>query len=183
MPASTPTPSKSPVGLNTDKPRVAATSLRPIATSNSIRSRSTIISSTDLPRGSTHHFHVVAANGLSRTDGGDVDPTACPAGATGPSGTAGFRQPHRYSTARDGIELHHSSPMALSNRARVPFEEEICLFAGNFEPAGWTFCHGQLVSISNFPVLFQAMMGTTFPGDGLTNFALPDLRGESRRNG
>jgi microcystin-dependent protein len=56
-----------------------------------------------------------------------------------------------------------------------PYIGEIRLFAGNFAPAGWAFCDGQLVSISENPTLFQ-LIGTTYGGDGQTTFALPDLR-------
>jgi microcystin-dependent protein len=57
-----------------------------------------------------------------------------------------------------------------------PYIGEIRMFAGNFAPAGWMFCEGQLLSISENDTLFQ-LIGTTYGGDGQTNFALPDLRG------
>ncbi len=57
-----------------------------------------------------------------------------------------------------------------------PYVGEIRMFAGNFAPAGWMFCEGQLVSISENEVLFQ-LIGTTYGGDGQSTFALPDLRG------
>jgi microcystin-dependent protein len=57
-----------------------------------------------------------------------------------------------------------------------PYVGEIRMFAGNFAPAGWAFCDGQLVSIAENDVLF-ALIGTTYGGDGQTTFALPDLRG------
>jgi microcystin-dependent protein len=50
------------------------------------------------------------------------------------------------------------------------------MFGGNFAPAGWAFCNGQLLPISEFEVLFQ-LIGTTYGGDGQSTFALPDLRG------
>ncbi|PWK13485.1 phage tail protein [Tumebacillus permanentifrigoris] len=53
---------------------------------------------------------------------------------------------------------------------------EIRMFAGNFAPAGWAFCDGSLMSISENEALF-ALLGTTYGGDGQTTFALPDLRG------
>jgi microcystin-dependent protein len=53
---------------------------------------------------------------------------------------------------------------------------EIRLFAGNFEIQGWAFCNGQLLSIAEYDTLF-ALIGTTYGGDGVTTFALPDLRG------
>lgn len=52
---------------------------------------------------------------------------------------------------------------------------EIRLFAGNFEPAGWMFCAGQSLPISENEVLFQ-LIGTTYGGDGEVSFNLPDLR-------
>jgi microcystin-dependent protein len=57
-----------------------------------------------------------------------------------------------------------------------PFVGEIRIFAGNFAPAGWAFCDGQLLSIAENDVLFQ-LIGTTYGGDGQETFALPDLRG------
>jgi microcystin-dependent protein len=50
------------------------------------------------------------------------------------------------------------------------------MFAGNFAPAGWMFCEGQLLPISEFETLFQ-LIGTTYGGDGQSTFGLPDLRG------
>lgn len=57
-----------------------------------------------------------------------------------------------------------------------PFVGEIMMFAGNFAPANWAFCNGQLLSIAQNDVLFQ-LIGTTYGGDGITTFALPDLQG------
>jgi microcystin-dependent protein len=57
-----------------------------------------------------------------------------------------------------------------------PFVGEIRMFAGNFAPAGWMFCEGQLLPISENETLFQ-LIGTTYGGDGESTFALPDLRG------
>ena len=57
-----------------------------------------------------------------------------------------------------------------------PFVGEIRMFAGNFPPAGWMFCDGQLLPISENETLFQ-LIGTTYGGDGQSTFALPDLRG------
>ena len=57
-----------------------------------------------------------------------------------------------------------------------PYVGEIRMFAGNFAPAGWMFCEGQLLPISENEVLFQ-LIGTTYGGDGESTFALPDLRG------
>jgi len=57
-----------------------------------------------------------------------------------------------------------------------PYVGEIRMFAGNFAPAGWMFCEGQLLPISENETLFQ-LSGTPYGGDGESTFALPDLRG------
>jgi microcystin-dependent protein len=53
---------------------------------------------------------------------------------------------------------------------------EIRMFGGNFAPAGWMFCDGALIPIAQNDVLFQ-LIGTTYGGDGVNTFAVPDLRG------
>lgn len=57
-----------------------------------------------------------------------------------------------------------------------PYVGEIRIFAGNFAPAGWAFCAGQLMPISENETLFN-LIGTTYGGDGQSTFGLPDLRG------
>src|SRR5205807_31071 len=57
-----------------------------------------------------------------------------------------------------------------------PYVGEIRIFAGNFAPAGWMFCEGQLLPISEYETIFN-LIGTTYGGDGQSTFALPDLRG------
>jgi len=57
-----------------------------------------------------------------------------------------------------------------------PYVGEIRMFAGNFAPAGWMFCEGQLLPISENETLFN-LIGTTYGGDGQSTFALPDMRG------
>ena len=57
-----------------------------------------------------------------------------------------------------------------------PYVGEIRMFAGNFAPAGWMFCDGSLLPISENETLFN-LIGTTYGGDGQSTFALPDLRG------
>lgn len=59
-----------------------------------------------------------------------------------------------------------------------PFIGEIRVFAGNYPPAGWAFCDGSVLSISENETLY-ALIGTTYGGDGVTNFKLPDLQGRS----
>lgn len=58
----------------------------------------------------------------------------------------------------------------------TPYVGEIRIFAGNFAPAGWMFCDGDILPISENEVLF-ALIGTTYGGDGEQTFALPDLQG------
>jgi microcystin-dependent protein len=57
-----------------------------------------------------------------------------------------------------------------------PYIGEIRMFAGNFAPSGWAFCDGRLISIAQNSALFN-LLGTTYGGDGINTFALPDLRG------
>ncbi|MEN0054285.1 MAG: tail fiber protein [Mucilaginibacter sp.] len=59
-----------------------------------------------------------------------------------------------------------------------PFLGTVSLFAGNFAPRGWALCNGQLMSIAQNSALFS-LLGTTYGGDGITTFALPDLRGRA----
>jgi len=56
------------------------------------------------------------------------------------------------------------------------FLGEIRIFAGNFAPANWALCNGQLLSISQYSALFS-LLGTTYGGNGTTTFALPNLQG------
>jgi microcystin-dependent protein len=58
----------------------------------------------------------------------------------------------------------------------TPFVGEIRMFGGNFAPAGWAFCQGQTLPISQYNTLYQ-LIGTTYGGNGTTTFNLPDLRG------
>ncbi|MFF2094101.1 phage tail protein [Paenibacillus sp. NPDC058174] len=50
------------------------------------------------------------------------------------------------------------------------------MFGGNFAPAGWMFCEGQLLSIAEYETLYN-LIGTRYGGDGVSTYALPDLRG------
>ncbi len=59
-----------------------------------------------------------------------------------------------------------------------PFLGEIRMVGFNFNPQGWAFCQGQLLPIAQNTALFS-LLGTTFGGNGQTNFALPDFRGRS----
>ena len=62
-----------------------------------------------------------------------------------------------------------------------PFLSEIRLMSFNFAPKGWAMCNGQLLPINQNQALFAAI-GTTYGGNGTTNFALPDLRGTQPRS-
>ena len=57
-----------------------------------------------------------------------------------------------------------------------PFLAEIRIFTGNFAPKGWALCDGQLMPISQNTALFS-LLGTTYGGNGTSNFALPNLQG------
>ena len=59
-----------------------------------------------------------------------------------------------------------------------PFIAEIKMFGGNFAPVGWAFCNGQLLSISQNTALFS-LLGTTYGGNGVTTFGLPNLQGRA----
>src|SRR5215213_4780942 len=59
-----------------------------------------------------------------------------------------------------------------------PFVAEIRIFPFNFAPKGWAWCDGQLLPLSQNTALFS-LLGTTYGGNGKSNFALPDLRGRT----
>src|SRR3712207_2252084 len=59
-----------------------------------------------------------------------------------------------------------------------PFVAEIRIFGFNFAPRGWAFCDGQLLPLSQNTALFS-LLGTTYGGNGKSNFALPDLQGRA----
>jgi microcystin-dependent protein len=59
-----------------------------------------------------------------------------------------------------------------------PFVAEIRIFPFNFAPKGWAWCDGQILPISQNTALFS-LLGTTYGGDGKSNFALPDLQGRA----
>jgi microcystin-dependent protein len=59
-----------------------------------------------------------------------------------------------------------------------PFLSEIRIFGFNFAPQGWAMCNGQLLPINQNQALFS-LLGTTYGGNGQTNFALPNLQGRA----
>src|SRR5919198_6055177 len=60
-----------------------------------------------------------------------------------------------------------------------PFMAEIKIITWNFAPKGWALCNGQLLPINQNQALFS-LLGTTYGGNGQTNFALPDLQGRAQ---
>lgn len=77
---------------------------------------------------------------------------------------------------RPGVAAQPRQLVSMRPTGATPYVGEIAIFAGGFAPAGWLFCHGQLLPISDYETLFQ-VIGTTYGGDGQETFALPDLRG------
>jgi microcystin-dependent protein len=59
-----------------------------------------------------------------------------------------------------------------------PFVAEIRIFPFNFAPTGWAFCNGQILPLSQNTALFS-LLGTTYGGDGKSNFALPNMQGNA----
>lgn len=59
-----------------------------------------------------------------------------------------------------------------------PFVAEIRIFPFNFAPTGWAFCNGQILPLSQNTALFS-LLGTTYGGDGKSNFALPNMQGNT----
>jgi len=93
-----------------------------------------------------------------------------------PTGEIGYRKGFGAVGVNYIIALQGNFPSPNSGSYTIPVLGEIRLFAGSFAPAGWAFCQGQLLSISNNTALFS-LLGTTYGGNGQTSFALPDLRG------
>jgi microcystin-dependent protein len=71
-----------------------------------------------------------------------------------------------------------AAPAPRAQVGDTPWVGEILLVPYNFAPYGWAFCAGQILPISQDTALFS-LLGTTYGGDGITTFALPDLRGRS----
>ncbi|WP_246010538.1 phage tail protein [Hymenobacter perfusus] len=76
---------------------------------------------------------------------------------------------------RPGTAAQPRQLVSMRPNSSQPFVGEIAIFAGNFAPYGWMFCHGQLLPISEYETLFQ-LIGTTYGGDGQETFALPNLQ-------
>jgi microcystin-dependent protein len=69
-----------------------------------------------------------------------------------------------------------AAPRPALAQANEPFLGEVMLVGFTFAPQGWAFCEGQVLSIAQNTALFS-LLGTTYGGDGVSTFALPDLRG------
>ena len=76
------------------------------------------------------------------------------------------------------VGLYASLTPQLARAGTEPFLGQISWVAFNFAPQGWAPCQGQLLPINQNVPLFS-LLGTTFGGDGVTTFALPDLRGRA----
>jgi microcystin-dependent protein len=68
------------------------------------------------------------------------------------------------------------SPSAAACAGTEPLLASVCIFAGNFAPQGFAFTNGQIMAISQNTALFS-LLGTTYGGNGVNTFALPDTRG------
>ncbi len=71
--------------------------------------------------------------------------------------------------------LGRARPARAATQDTSPFVGELMLFAGNFAPLNWAICDGSLLPISSYTALFS-LLGTYYGGNGVTTFALPDLR-------
>src|SRR5438552_16423826 len=69
-------------------------------------------------------------------------------------------------------------PRLKESNMADPFVAEIRIFPFNFAPKGWAFCNGQLLHLSQNTALFS-LLGTTYGGDGKSNFALPNMQGNA----
>jgi microcystin-dependent protein len=92
------------------------------------------------------------------------------------TGEIGFKKGHGAVALNYIICIGGVWPMASGSMATTPLLGEVKLFAGNFAPAGWAFCNGQLLTIAQNTALFS-LLGVSYGGNGVTVFALPDLRG------
>ena len=119
-------------------------------------SASVILSTTQIPP----HDHTLPGGGVTGSTGGGQ-----PFGNVQPS------LPLHTLIATSGI-----FPSSGGGGGSAAFIGQVATFAGNFAPAGWADANGQLLSIASNTALFS-ILGTTYGGDGVTTFALPDLRG------
>ena len=112
-----------------------------------------------------------SGNTLITSDGTNWVSKSIIIGSTG--GNAGFNNMQPYLTMNYCISLWGVYPVQSGSN---PYVGELNLFGFGFVPYGWAACNGQLLSIAENEVLFN-LIGTTFGGNGMTTFAVPDLRG------
>jgi microcystin-dependent protein len=131
---------------------------------------------TGLPRGGTYHFRAGASNTVGAVYGTDMSFTVSDTSPIS-SAPAGGGQP--FDIRQPSLELNYiicTNGIYPSRAAGLSaLLAEVRLFAGNFAPAGWSFCQGQVFSISNNTALFS-LLGTTYGGNGTNTFMLPDFR-------
>src|SRR2546425_5694850 len=82
----------------------------------------------------------------------------------------------RTSVSTSSFRCSGFSRAKRKEKTMDPFVAEIRIFPFNFAPKGWAFCDGQLLPISQNTALFS-LLGTTYGGDGKSNFALPNMQG------
>src|SRR6476469_336542 len=84
-----------------------------------------------------------------------------------------------FSASTSSSRCSDFSPARLEEAAVAdPFVAEIRIFPFNFAPKGWAFCNGQILPLSQNTALFS-LLGTTYGGDGKSNFALPNMQGNA----
>jgi microcystin-dependent protein len=124
-------------------------------------SETTILTTAQMPS----HSHTLPTSGTTQT--------------TGSGATHSEMQPSlalNYIIAVNGV--FPPRPGSGSGGGIDPYIGELALFAGNFAPTHWKFADGSLLNSSQYPAL-AAILGSTYGGNGITTFALPDLRGRA----
>src|SRR5687767_14999098 len=110
---------------------------------------------------------------MTRRPGPSTPPWSCPLGATSRTRTSSPTCASTSSSRCSASSRRHPRSVMAD-----PFVAEIRIFPFNFAPQGWARCDGQLLPISQNTALFS-LLGTTYGGDGKSNFALPDLQGRA----
>jgi microcystin-dependent protein len=132
----------------------------PITLGEALGSESTILTVATMPE----HDHTLPGGGVTAETGGSA-----------PFDTIQPSLGMTYLISLGGIYPPHDNGSLPSDQ---PYFGEVQAFAGDFAPEGWAMADGQLLSIATNQALFS-ILGTTYGGNGTTNFALPDLRGRS----